>query len=65
VILKRYGTGGAAEIVALLVDNRSDFLTFLERRVGSHAAAEDILQEAFSRGLDRLETLRREESAVA
>lgn len=55
----------SAEIAALLADNRSDFLAFLERRVGSRAVAEDILQEAFSRGLDRLETLRSEESAVA
>lgn len=55
----------SAEIAALLAANRSDFLAFLERRVGSRAIAEDILQEAFSRGLDRLETLRSEESAVA
>lgn len=55
----------SARVASVLSDNRNAFLTFLERRVGHRAAAEDILQEAFSRGLDRLETLRNEESAVA
>ena len=50
---------------AVLVANHRAFLGFLERRVGSRAVAEDILQEAFARGLDRIETLRSEESAVA
>src|SRR5258706_9301283 len=51
--------------VAVLVDNHREFLKFLERRVGSRAVAEDILQEAFVRGLDRLQSLRDDESAVA
>lgn len=55
----------ATEVTAVLADNRRAFLGFLERRVGSRAVAEDLLQEAFARGLDRLETLRNEESAVA
>jgi RNA polymerase sigma-70 factor (ECF subfamily) len=63
--VERPSVEASAEIAALLAANRSDFLAFLERRVGSRAIAEDILQEAFSRGLDRLETLRSEESAVA
>ncbi len=41
------------EMVQLLVDNHRRFLAFLERRVESRAAAEDILQEAFVRGLER------------
>lgn len=63
--LEHLGSGVSAEVAAVLSDNRDTFLAFLERRVGSRATAEDILQEAFSRGLDRLETLRTEESAVA
>jgi RNA polymerase sigma-70 factor (ECF subfamily) len=54
-----------ADVVRRLVDNHREFLQFLERRVGSKAAAEDILQEAFVRGLDKLDTLRSDESAVA
>ena len=33
--------------------------------MGSRALAEDILQEAFARGIGRIETLRNDESAVA
>jgi RNA polymerase sigma factor (sigma-70 family) len=52
-------------VVDKLVGNHRAFLSFLERRVGSRAEAEDILQEAFVRGMDRAETLHDEESAVA
>jgi RNA polymerase sigma-70 factor (ECF subfamily) len=41
------------EAVARLVEGHRDFLAFLERRVESRAAAEDILQSAFARGLER------------
>jgi RNA polymerase sigma-70 factor (ECF subfamily) len=51
--------------VRVLVENHRQFLAFLERRVGSRALAEDILQEAFVRGVDKLDALRSEESAVA
>lgn len=54
-----------AEVVERLVGNHREFLRFLERRVGSKAAAEDILQEAFARGLDKIGSLRDDESAVA
>ncbi|MDY7229885.1 RNA polymerase sigma factor [Hyalangium rubrum] len=53
------------DIVSVLVENHREFLRFLERRVGSRAVAEDILQEAFIRGIGKAETLRSEESAVA
>jgi RNA polymerase sigma factor (sigma-70 family) len=53
------------EVVEALVSNHRNFLSFLERRVESRAAAEDILQEAFARGLDRLEDLREGDSAIA
>jgi len=41
------------EAVAQLVGGHREFLAFLERRVESRAAAEDILQSAFARGLER------------
>lgn len=50
--------------VALLVENHRAFLGFLERRVGSREAAEDILQSAFGRALDHADELR-DESVVA
>jgi RNA polymerase sigma-70 factor (ECF subfamily) len=53
------------DILRVLVDNHRQFLAFLEPRVGSRAVAEDILQEAFARGIDKLDALRSEESAVA
>ncbi len=53
------------EVVRVLVDNHKRFLAFLERRVGSRDVAEDILQEAFVRGIDRLNTLRDAQSATA
>ena len=52
-------------VVDTLVANHREFLGFLERRVGDRALAEDLLQEAFVRGLDRLDTLRDGESVVA
>jgi RNA polymerase sigma factor (sigma-70 family) len=55
----------APDVVRVLVDNHRQFLAFLERRVGSRALAEDLLQEAFARGLDKVEHLRSEESAIA
>jgi RNA polymerase sigma factor (sigma-70 family) len=51
--------------VQLLVDNHRRFLAFLERRVGSREDAEDILQEAFVRGLDKVGDVRDRESVVA
>jgi RNA polymerase sigma-70 factor (ECF subfamily) len=51
-------------VVDALVSNHRAFLSFIERRVGSRAIAEDILQEAFVRGLDRLEHIRNKEFAV-
>lgn len=53
------------EVARVLVDNHRRFLAFLERRVGSRQVAEDLLQEAFARSLDRADTLRDEGSAVA
>src|SRR6185369_15418822 len=41
------------DAIARLVGGHREFLAFLERRVESRAAAEDILQTAFVRGLER------------
>jgi RNA polymerase sigma-70 factor (ECF subfamily) len=51
------------ELLATLGDNRRAFLSFLERRVGHRETAEDVLQDAFARSLDKL-PLGTEESAV-
>jgi RNA polymerase sigma factor (sigma-70 family) len=53
------------DVVRVLVDNHRNFLAFLERRVGSREVAEDILQDAFVRGLARVGQVRDEESVVA
>ncbi len=53
------------EVSRVLVENHREFLRFLERRVGRRDVAEDILQEAFTRGLDKLTNLRDGEAAVA
>jgi RNA polymerase sigma-70 factor (ECF subfamily) len=53
------------DVIASLVQSHREFLAFLERRVGSREVAEDILQEAFVRGISRIESLRSDESATA
>src|SRR5688572_14034982 len=53
------------EVITALVSNHREFLGFLQRRLGDRALAEDILQEAFVRGMHKLGTLERDESATA
>jgi RNA polymerase sigma-70 factor (ECF subfamily) len=53
------------EVIDRLVANHRQFLAFVERRVGSRSIADDILQDAFVRSLNKLDTLHDEESAVA
>jgi len=55
----------APAVVAAWVENHRRFLAFLERRVESRAAAEEILQEAFLRGLERAGEIHDDERAVA
>jgi RNA polymerase sigma-70 factor, ECF subfamily len=55
----------AATALATLVEHRARFLAFLERRVGSRDVAEEILHQAYVRGMDRGGGLRDGESAVA
>jgi RNA polymerase sigma factor (sigma-70 family) len=46
------------EIAAMLVANHRDFLAFVQKRVGNAAAAEEILQDAFVRSIEKLDTVR-------
>jgi RNA polymerase sigma factor (sigma-70 family) len=43
--------------IDVLVSNHRAFLGFLERRLGDHALAEDVLQEAFRKVIDRPDRL--------
>jgi RNA polymerase sigma factor (sigma-70 family) len=52
------------QLLAAIAENRRSFLSFLERRVGHREVAEDVLQDAFARSLDKL-PLGTEESALA
>lgn len=47
-------TNDRPRVANVLVENHRAFLRFLERRVGDRALAEDLLQDAFTRNLDRL-----------
>jgi RNA polymerase sigma-70 factor (ECF subfamily) len=53
------------EVLQVLLENHRAFLSFLEHRVGDRATAEDILQDAFVRGMERAGQLRDGEAAVA
>jgi RNA polymerase sigma factor (sigma-70 family) len=48
-----------------LLDQRAQFLAFVQRRVADASLAEDILQAAYVRALEKSAGLRGEESAVA
>ncbi len=54
----------APRVLNVLVENHQRFLAFLERRVGSRAAAEDILQDAFARSIDTADTLRDADAVI-
>lgn len=55
----------SAEVLARLVASHRDFLAFLESRVPSRAVAEELLQAAFVRTLEKGGAIRESESAVA
>ena len=48
----------SADVVATLVENHRAFLAFVERRVGDRDLAEEILQAAFVKNLDKFDTVR-------
>jgi RNA polymerase sigma-70 factor (ECF subfamily) len=56
---------GTASPTDVLVAGHRKFLAFLEHRVQDRALAEDILQAAFVRGLERIDQVRDDESVVA
>jgi len=58
-------TAGPEPWVETLVEQHRRFLAFVERRVGNREAAEEIVQNAFVRGLERGADVRDGESAVA
>ena len=63
--MARGGSTGATDVLGVLVANHRAFLRFLERRLRSREAAEDLLQDAFGKALRRQGDLRDGESAVA
>jgi RNA polymerase sigma-70 factor (ECF subfamily) len=54
-----------SDLTLQLVDNHRQFLGFLERRLGDRALAEDILQDAFVKSLQKEVDERDETSSVA
>lgn len=48
-----------------LAEERGRYVAFVQKHVGSRALAEDIVQQAFVKGLERGGEIRREESVVA
>ena len=57
-------TGEAPAALAILLENHRAFLSYLERRVGDRALAEDILQDAFAKVVDRPEHAPNDEGIV-
>jgi RNA polymerase sigma-70 factor (ECF subfamily) len=55
----------APAVAPVLVENHRRFLAYLERRVRSREVAEDILQDAFVRGMAKAPALASDESIVA
>jgi len=55
----------APSLAERLVDSHRLFLAFLERRLGDRALAEDLLQDAFVKSIERGGELRDDEAAVA
>lgn len=55
----------SAAVAERLVQSHREFTLFLERRLDDRALAEDILQEAFVKTLEKGDSIRDDESAVA
>lgn len=58
------GITDAPSPLSILLENHRAFLGFLERRVGDRALAEDILQDAFIKVVNRPETAPADEGVV-
>jgi RNA polymerase sigma factor (sigma-70 family) len=57
--------GLSPDVLRVLIENHARFLAFLQRRVGDRDVAQEILQQAFVKGIDRGGALKKDESAVA
>lgn len=55
----------AADVASRLISSHRQFLAFLERRLGDRALAEDILQDAFVKSIEKAADIRDDEAAVA
>src|SRR3569833_1342846 len=53
------------ELIRRITDQRQRFLNFLSARVEDYATAEDILQAAYVKAIERGAQIREQESAVA
>lgn len=53
------------DVLDQLLEHRAEFLGFLSARVGDPTVAEDILQAAYMRALEKSEQIRNEESVTA
>jgi RNA polymerase sigma factor (sigma-70 family) len=51
-------TTPSSETVSVLVANHREFLAYVERRIGNRSLAEEILQEAFVKSLDKADQVR-------
>jgi RNA polymerase sigma-70 factor (ECF subfamily) len=58
-------TGLSDYVMQELVASHREFVAFVERRVGDRAMAEDVVQDAFVKGLERGGELRADESSRA
>lgn len=57
--------GNTSGVIRRLLENESAFRQFIRRRVGDEAVAEDILQQSFTRAVERSHSLDQEQSALA
>ena len=57
-------TADSPASLAILLENHRAFLSYLERRVGDRALAEDILQDAFAKLVDRPDQAPADEGVV-
>ena len=57
--------GKTSGVIQRLLENESAFRQFVRRRVGNEAVAEDILQQSFTRAVERVHSLNTEQSALA
>ena len=57
--------GSTSGVIQRLLENESAFKQFVRRRVGEKAVVEDILQQSFTRAVERSHSLNNKQSALA